>query len=129
MMHSSEYDHRYFSISPVKVKDLPAFLAAVEPIARDMAAGELRWALARNARCLIQATAIGAGVDKAWLEEQTPDVLIDLAARVLEVNADFFVRSVLPKVTEAAERLATLTASGGTNGSHDSSDPASATTP
>lgn len=115
------------TIEPVRVRDLPRFLAAIEPIARELAAGDILAALAKHADNVIEATAIGAGVERAWLEEQTPEVLVDLAAQVLEVNADFFVRAVLPRVTAAAERLATLTASGGTNGSHGSSKPASAT--
>jgi hypothetical protein len=104
------------SITPVKVRDLPAFLAAVEPIARDLANGDILAALARNASAVITATAIGAGVDRKWLEEQNADVLVDLALRVLEVNTDFFVRLVLPKLTEAAERIGEIT-SGGTSGS------------
>lgn len=114
-------------IGPVKVKDLPAFLAAVEPIARDLAAGDILAALARHADGVIAATAIGAGVERAWLEQQDADVLVDLAARVVEVNADFFVRRVLPAITQAAERLAAMqTVSGGTNGSPGSSAQASA---
>lgn len=116
------------SIEPVKVKDLPAFLAAIEPVARELMAGDLLSALAKHADGVIAATAIGAGVDRAWLEEQSPDVLVDLAARVLEVNADFFARHVLPRIQAAADKLAAMqTASGGTNGSHGSSKPASAT--
>lgn len=116
-------------LHPVKVKDLPAFLAAVEPIARELAAGDLLAALARHADAVIAATAIGAGVERAWLEEQTPDVLVDLAARVMEVNADFFVRVALPRITAAAEKLAglTMTVSGGTSGSPAWSAPDSAT--
>lgn len=113
-------------IQPVKVKDLPAFLAAIEPVARELAEGDILAALARHAGRVIEATAIGAGVDRAWLEEQTPEVLVDLAAKVLEVNADFFVRAVLPKVASASEALAKI-ASGGTSGSQGSSAPASAT--
>lgn len=107
-------------IHPVKVKDLPAFLAAVEPIARELAEGDILAALAKHADNVITATAIGANVERAWLEAQTPDVLVDLAAQVLEVNADFFARAVLPKVTAAAESLARI-ASGGTIGSPGSS--------
>ncbi|MFN4295084.1 MAG: DUF6631 family protein [Thermoflexales bacterium] len=118
------------SIAPVKVRDLPAFLAAIEPIARELADGDILAALAKHADRVIEATAIGTGVERAWLEEQTPDVLVDMAAKVLEVNADFFVRQVLPRVTAAAERLAAMQAgsgSGGTSGSPGSSDAASAT--
>lgn len=115
------------SVTPVKVRDLPAFLAAVEPIARELAQGDILAALAKHADRVIEATAIGAGVDRAWLEGQTPDVLVDLASKVLEVNADFFVRQVLPKVAAAAERLTAMTGSGGTSGSPGSSAAASAT--
>ncbi|MCX8016397.1 MAG: hypothetical protein N2690_00645 [Rhodocyclaceae bacterium] len=114
------------AIAPVRVKDLPAFLAAIEPIARELAAGDLMGALIRQADAVIAATAIGAGVERAWLEEQTPEVLVDLATRVLEVNADFFVRAVLPRLTAAAESLAMI-ASGGTPGSPGSSEQDSAT--
>ena len=117
------------TISPVKVKDLPAFLAATEPIARELAEGDIFAALARHADRLIEATAIGAGVEREWLEDQEADVLVDLAAKVMEVNADFFVRRVLPAITQAAERIAAMqagSASGGTSGSPASSDQASA---
>jgi hypothetical protein len=113
-------------IEPVRVRDLPRFLKAIEPIATELAAGDLAAAMMRHADGIIEATVIGARVERAWLEEQTPDVLATLAARVLEVNADFFVRRVLPIVTAAAQRMAQA-ASGGTNGSQDSSTQGSAT--
>jgi len=118
----SHFDPRGICIEPIKVRDLPRFLKAIEPIAADLAAGDIGAALMRHADAAIEATAIGAGVDRAWLEDQTPDVLAELAARVLEVNADFFVSRVLPQVTAAAERLARI-ASGGTSGSPPSSMP------
>jgi hypothetical protein len=95
-------------------------------IATELASGDIAGALMRHADGLIEATVIGARVKRAWLEEQTPDVLATLAARVLEVNADFFVRRVLPIVTAAAQRM-TQAASGGTSGSQDSSTQGSAT--
>lgn len=114
------------SIEPVSVADLPAFLKAIEPVAREIAAGDLVGAMMRNADAVIDAAAIGAKVDRAWLGQQTPDVLVELAARVLEVNADFFVRRVLPAINAAAERLSRI-ASGGTNGSPGSSAQGSTT--
>jgi len=106
-------------IAPVKVRDLPRFLQAIEPVAAELAGGDIAGALMRHADAVIEATAIGAGVERAWLDEQTPDVLADLAARVLEVNADFFVRRVLPILTAAADRLmqSAPAAAGGTSGS------------
>lgn len=112
-------------VSPLKVKDLPAFLAAIEPIARELAQGDILAALARHADAVIAATAIGAGVQRAWLEEQDAGVLVDLASQVMEVNADFFARRVLPRLTAAAETLARI-GSGGTASSPALSGPASA---
>ncbi|MCE5420255.1 MAG: hypothetical protein JJ713_05660 [Acidithiobacillus sp.] len=112
------------TIVPVKVRDLPAFLAAIEPIARDLESGDLLTALARNADAVIAATAIGAGVERAWLDEQDLDTLLDLATQVLEVNGDFFFQRAIPKLTKAAEKIGKI-ASGGTNGSPDSSAQAS----
>lgn len=111
----TDFDPRGIAITPVTVGDLPAFLAAIEPIAAEVASGDILGALMRHADAVIAATAIGARVERAWLEQQTPDVLVDLAARVLEANADFFVQRVMPALTAASERIAKI-ASGGTPG-------------
>lgn len=120
---------RLEGIEPLRVRELPRFLAAVEPVARELAAGDVLAALARHADGVIEATAIGAGVPRDWLEQQTAEVLVALAARVLEVNADFFGRRVMPLLARAADRLAALGASGGTSSSPGSAAPASAGTP
>jgi len=125
----TQHDPRGISVNPVKVRDLPRFLKAIEPMAAELAAGDIAAALMRHADAVIEATAIGAAVERAWLEDQTPDVLAELAARVLEVNADFFFRRVLPAIQGAAHRLtqSVQTASGGTSGSPPSSMPDSHT--
>ncbi|WP_126457882.1 hypothetical protein [Sulfuritortus calidifontis] len=116
------------TLEPVSVADLPAFLKAIEPIAAEIASGDIMGALLRHADAVIEATAIGARVDRAWLGAQKPDVLVELASRVLEVNWDFFVQRVLPAINQAAERLARIV-SGGTSGSPDSSAQDSTTQP
>jgi hypothetical protein len=116
----TQFDPRGIAVTPIKVRDLPRFLKAVEPIAADLSTGDIAGALMRHAEAVIEATAIGAGCERAWLEDQTPDVLVELAAKVLEVNADFFVKRVLPVIQSTAEHLA-QTASGGTSGSPPSS--------
>lgn len=116
-------------IQPIKVRELPAFVAAIEPVARKLADGDLVAALAHNADRVIEATAIGAGVDRAWLDARTPEELLELAAAVVEVNADFFVRRVLPVIQRAADRLtqSVQAVSGGTSGSSPSPAQGSAT--
>ena len=107
-------------ITPVKVKNLPAFLAAIEPVVRQLgrktsasAAEDLLSALATHAPNVIKATAVGAGVEEKWLGEQTTEVLVDLATAVLEVNMDFFVQVLLPRVTAAIGPLGRLSSLGG----------------
>jgi len=115
------------TITPVRVGDLPAFLAAIEPVTRELAEGDLMAALTRNAEQVIQATAIGAGVDREWLNAQSLDVLLELATAVIEVNADFFVQRLLPAIEAAVTRLNTaLAETGGANGSSNSPAPDSA---
>lgn len=127
-MSTLTIDGRDIVIEPVRVRDLPRFLAAIEPVLRELAEGDLTAALMRQADRVIEAAAIGAGVEREWLEAQTPDALIEIATAVLEVNADFFVRIALPRLTAAAERLAAI-ASGGMSGSPGSPPPASGMTP
>lgn len=105
------------TITPVKVRHLPAFLRACEPIASALMAGDLQSALLHHADDLITATALGADVDRAWLEDQTAEVLIDLAAQVIEVNIDFFVQTLLPRINAAADRISAAMPGGGTSGS------------
>jgi hypothetical protein len=113
---------RSLSITPVKVKNLPAFLAAIEPVVRELGTGapdDLLGALSTHAPNVIAATALGAGVTADWLGEQTPEVLVELAAAVLEVNMDFFVQVLLPRTVAATEqlrRLSELAPTGGTTG-------------
>lgn len=105
------------TVTPVKVRHLPAFLRACEPIASALMAGDLQSALLHNADDLITATAVGADVERAWLEDQTAEVLIDLAAQVIEVNVDFFVQALLPRINAAADRISAAMPGGGTSGS------------
>ena len=105
------------TITPIKVRHLPAFLRACEPIASALMDGDLQSALLHHADDLITATALGADVERAWLEDQTADVLIDLAAQVIEVNVDFFVQTLLPRINAAADRISAAMPNGGTSGS------------
>ncbi|MDY0274800.1 MAG: hypothetical protein RBR42_05080 [Desulfomicrobium sp.] len=92
-------------IRPVKVKDLPRFLKACEPIADAFMAGDIKAAIMQHADNVIEATAIGAGIEREWLGEQELDVLVELTAKVIEVNIDFFVQTLLPKIQAVGESL------------------------
>lgn len=117
-----QHPERDIVVTPVKVKNLPAFLAAIEPVVRQLGASsagatgakdDLLLAMATHAPNVIKATAVGAGVEEKWLGEQTTEVLVDLATAVLEVNMDFFVQVLLPRVTAAIGPLGRLSSLGG----------------
>ena len=105
-----EVGDKTIEIRPLKVGQVPAFLQAIGPVLKDIEAGLTMEALTEHGDEIIRATAIGAEVDEAWLREQSLDVLIELATAVIEVNADFFVRNVAPRMKDAAERINQLTA-------------------
>ena len=56
----------------------------------------------------IEAVCIGTGLARKTLDAQTVDVLVQLAARVIEVNADFLVREALPVFEAAVGGLAEM---------------------
>ncbi len=97
---------RELAIASVPVRDLQAFLAALEPVARELMAGDILPAIVRHTDAVITATAIGAGVERQWLEAQDAEALVLLAGAVIEVNADFFVQRLVPALTMAAQALA-----------------------
>ena len=47
---------------------------------------------------LLSAIAIAVSKPRPWVEDLAADEAIVLAAKVIEVNADFFTRMVLPKI-------------------------------
>ena len=54
----------------------------------------------------IEAVCIGTGLTRETLDAETLDVLVQLTARVVEVNADFLVREALPVFEAAVGALA-----------------------
>jgi hypothetical protein len=112
---------RDITIAPVKVKDLPAFVRAITPLVRRISAdghADIDWVdvMLHHADEVVTATALGAGVEVAWLNEQTPEVLVSLAIAVVEVNAGFFMQTLLPHLLNASEMMARMTQQIGPNG-------------
>ena len=65
----------------------------------------------------IEAVCIGTGLDCETLDAETVEVLVQLTARVIEVNADFLVREALPVFEEAVGRLAEMSSAASEAGS------------
>lgn len=98
---------RAIEITPIRVRELVAFTRAVQPVAAGVAAGaDITILLADHADAMIEATAIGARLDRDFVLDLGLDDLLDLAGAVLEVNMDFFVHRLLPKITASSEVMA-----------------------
>lgn len=116
---------RSVEITPIRVKELAAFSRAVQPIAASAAAGgDIASLLANHADAVIDATAIGARVERDFVLDLGLDELVELASAVLTVNVDFFVHRLLPVVAAASEQLAAQWA--GSSSTPDSAPPDSA---
>ena len=104
---------------PLKVGQLPAMLRAVGGLAGHLQRDPIDWLqlLAEHGDALLDAVAIGSGKTRAWVDGLAPDDALLLAAKVVEVNADFFARRVIPRIETLFDSARTLAAASGTAGS------------
>lgn len=111
-------DSEPLAIKPLKVGQMPAFLRAISPVMQQLTASEIDWLALFGERGddLLSAIAIAVGKPRAWVDELAADEAILLAAKVIEVNADFFTRTVIPKLDGlfAAAKLPPMMAAGST---------------
>ncbi len=90
-------------IQPLKIGQLPGFLRAISPLMQQVTSPEVNWLalLGERGEDLLAAMAIATGKPLAWVEDLPADEAIVLAAKVIEVNADFFTRTVMPRLDAA----------------------------
>lgn len=95
------------AITPIRVGEIPALLAAGRPFAHRLVDGEPDWLelLAEHGEALIKAIAVASRQPQDWVAALTMDDAIRLAATLFEVNADFFVQRVVPTIQHAAARI------------------------
>ena len=93
-------DGEPLAIRPLKVGQLPAFLRAITPVMQYLGGDGIDWLALFGERGddLLTAVSIAVGKPRAWVNELAADEAILLAAKVIEVNADFFTRTVIPKL-------------------------------
>ncbi len=110
-------------LTPLRVGQLPAFLRNVEPIVRELASPSIDWLslFGTHGDAVLNAIAIATGKPRDWLDGLTTDAAIELAARVIEVNADFFIRAVLPRIEAVTAQISKLEAQASQAGSTSSS--------
>ncbi|CAK0743387.1 conserved hypothetical protein [Gammaproteobacteria bacterium] len=90
-------------VSPLKVGQLPAFLRAVQPIISHLSEPSIDWLTMFGERGddLLTAVAIAVKKPRTWVADLDAHDAILLAAKVIEINSNFFTRTVLPKLNEA----------------------------
>jgi hypothetical protein len=88
------------AIKPLKVGQMPGFLRAISPVMQQLTATDIDWLalFGEHGDALLSAIGIAVGKPRAWVDELAADEAILLAAKVIEVNADFFTRTVIPKL-------------------------------
>ena len=97
-------------LTPLKVGEIPAFARAVQPAVATLSASlsaSPDWLalLAEHGEAVIDAVAIASRRPPEWVTNLALDDAVRLAEAVFEVNADFFIQRVLPRLTEAATRV------------------------
>lgn len=109
-------DGEPLAIKPLKVGQMPAFLRAITPVMQQIGADGIDWLALFGERGddLLTAVSIAVGKPRAWVDALDADQAILLAAKVLEVNADFFTRTVMPRldglIAQTSEVVAVTTA-------------------
>ena len=93
-------DGEPLAIKPLKVGQMPGFLRAISPVMQQLTASNIDWLalFGEYGDDLLSAISIAVGKPRAWVDELAADEAILLAAKVIEVNADFFTRTVIPKL-------------------------------
>ena len=88
------------AIKPLKVGQMPAFLRAISPVMQQITATDIDWLalFGERGEDLLSAISIAVGKPRSWVDDLAADEAILLAAKVIEVNADFFTRTVIPKL-------------------------------
>lgn len=95
------------AITPIRIGEIPALLAAVRPFAHRLVDADPDWLalLADHGDALLAAIAVASRRPKEWVDALALDDAIRLAAALFEVNADFFVQRVVPTIQHAAARI------------------------
>lgn len=88
------------AIKPLKVGQMPAFLRAITPVMQQLGGDGIDWLslFGEHGDELLTAVSIAIGKPRAWVDALDADEAILLVAKVIEVNADFFTRTVMPRL-------------------------------
>ena len=104
------------SVKPLKVGPMPAFLRAIPPVMQKINGDGIDWLalFGQQGDDLLTAVSIAVGKPRAWVDDLAADEAIVLAAKVIEVNADFFTRTVMPRLDDLFAQANAAAATGST---------------
>ena len=90
------------AIKPLKIGQMPAFLRTITPVMQQLGGNGIDWLalFGEHGDDLLTAVSIAIGKPRAWVDALDADEAILVAAKVIEVNADFFTRTVMPRLNE-----------------------------
>jgi hypothetical protein len=101
---------RSVEVKPLRVKHLSRAARLAEPILRavsDEGTTGVNWVrVMQHADEVVGLCALATGLDEEFVGDLELDELMAIASAVFEVNADFFVRRLLPAAVEAMGRIA-----------------------
>ena len=108
-------DGEPLAIRPLKVGQLPAFLRAITPVMQYLGGDGIDWLALFGERGddLLTAVSIAVGKPREWVDALDADQAILLAAKVIEVNADFFTRTVMPRLDGLIAQTSAVAATAG----------------
>ena len=97
------------AIKPLKIGQMPAFLRAITPVMQQLGSNGIDWLalFGEHGDDLLTAVSIAIGKPRAWVDALDADEAILVAAKVIEVNADFFTQTVMPRLNEQMGDLLT----------------------
>ncbi len=89
-------------LKPLKVGQTPAFLRAIGPVLQQLRGEAIDWLslFGDHGESLLKAVAIATAKPQAWVDGLDADEALALAAKLIEINADFFTRTVLARLND-----------------------------
>jgi len=107
--HAIVVGGKTLAITPLKVRQIPAFVRAIAPAANLLTSGRIAEAVALHGEGIATSMTVACDESEEFIGELLGDEFLSLVSAVMEVNGDFFARRVVPQITaiqEKAERAA-----------------------
>ena len=108
------------TIKPFKFGELPRVFKAIEPLSASITAlvqtqsfnaSSIGFLFSSGGDGILDLLAVGTRKPRSWVDDLEMDEGIEVLTAVLEVNADFFIQKVLPRINEALEKSSGRTSS------------------